>query len=414
MIFLYLRQNDINSHIAPIIPLGALLTTLRLAELPADLLQERKKNPEAQNTLPLLLLKGIMLKEILHLKGVIFRTIWLGCFILLASSMWAQQRAYVGSSFPRNEATNLQCNTFITVNLEFPAESQQVDPATLTPEAFLLYPEDQSHKKVKTRLAYNAEHQYIQITPRELLDEERAYILELTNTLVDDRGFSLKPFQLRFQTGLCSGEKKAAPPVAARGEEEEPEIAEDEGIPQPILHMTFFAAAMIGDSVDVRWETQREFMMADFTIDRSADRKEFMILDRVGSTGDSEEKQAYQWIDVNPMLGWNYYRLTFADIYGEIDQSDTVAIFREDISITETEVPKDGALDIRFVLKEQSTMAFILKNPRGKIVKRKAGLIKPMKDQLSVSLQGLRPGTYLALLRTPTHIVAEKIRINRP
>ena len=329
---------------------------------------------------------------------------WLGwLFIGLTMSM-AQQRAYITSSFPRNNANNLQCNTFVTLSLTFPSESKQLDPATLTPMGILLYPAQDDNKKIPADLSYNSELHFIKIVPRQLLASQTEYVLEITRGLVDDRGFSLRPFVLRFTTGVCAPEDL----VAARGEEE---VESPKEAVAPYSELATFTAFPAGDSMAIQWKTTREYMQSDFTIDRSVDGGDFFILDRVPSKGDSKRSQNYEWVDHNPMPGWNHYRLSIINVLGELNHSDTVSVFKQLIEFSEDEVPRNGDLSVRFIVPEKTTMAMILRSPKGEIVKRKAGVIYAGDHNQKISLGEVPPGNYLVIMRLPNLTVTHRILI---
>jgi len=328
------------------------------------------------------------------------------------SGIFAQERGFVTSSFPPNGSVKLPCNTFVSFSLYFPAESKQLDPATLDVNSLHLYEVDYPERRIKYDINYDVMNQYIQIIPKALLNSETTYAVEMTNSLVDDRGFSLKPFRMNFVTGVCQREDNA-PEVAERG----PEISETTGIDinqldAPYMDLTRFKAFMVADSVEIAWQTQLEFMFSDFTIDRSSDKKDFQILDRVPTIGDGQEERNYFWVDHEPAYGWNYYRLSLLDILGEVQQSDTVAVFNRLVAFGDTQLQKTDTLEMNFVLAEKTSMAFMMKSSQGEVVKRKAGFIYPGVQKLSIPVGDLKPGTYFAVLRTPDIVRAERIYIS--
>ena len=329
------------------------------------------------------------------------------CWLFIGFSVvMAQQRAYVTSSFPRNGANNLQCNTFITVSITFPSESKQLDPATLTSAAVVLYPALNPSDQIPADLSYNSELHFIKIVPRKLLETQTDYIIEITRGLVDDRGFSLRPFELRFSTGVC---QQAEDQIAIRGDTEE------KGFPKeaiaPYSKLAAFSAFPAGDSMAIQWKTSEEYMQSDFTIDRSSDKEDFFIMDRVPSKGDSKYVQNYEWVDTDPMPGWNYYRLSVINVLGELSHSDTVSVFRQLIEFEEDEIPRNGSLSVRFIVPEKTTMAMILRSAKGKIVKRKAGVIYAGDHSQDISLGDVPPGNYLVIMRLPNQTVTHKIQI---
>lgn len=348
----------------------------------------------------------ISMKEI---KSVAFFVLFFTIQLSL-SGLFAQERGFVTSSFPPNASENLPCNTFVSFSLYFPAESKQLDPATLDENSLRLYEAEFPDRRIKYDINYDVLNQYIQIIPKTLLNSETQYAVEMASSLVDDRGFSLKPFRMNFITGLCQrgGEEEE---ITERGSEEEEGI-DINNLTAPYMELSRFKAFVVADSVEIAWQTQLEFMFSDFTIDRSQDKKEFRIMDRVPTIGDGQEERNYFWVDNEPEYGWNYYRLSLLDILGEVEQSDTVGVFYRLVEFGDTRLQPSDTLEMNFVLAEKTTMAFMMKSSNGEVVKRKAGFIYPGKQKLSIPLEGLKAGTYFAVLRTPDIVRAERIYIS--
>ncbi|MEM6805757.1 MAG: Ig-like domain-containing protein [Bacteroidota bacterium] len=333
---------------------------------------------------------------------------WLIIFSLTLS---AQERGFVTSSFPSNGADNLPCNTFISFTFHFPSESKQLDPATLDENSLKMFELDYPERKIKYDINYDVLNQYVQLIPKSLFNSETTYVVELSASLVDDRGFSLKPFRMEFVTGICQREDNA-PEIAERGNEEEEKSGIDiNDLDAPYIDLSHFKAFVVADSVELAWQTQLEFMFSDFTVDRSQNRKDFQILDRVPTIGDGQEERNYFWVDLEPEYGWNYYRLSLLDILGEVQQSDTVGVFYRLVEFGETKLNKSDTLEMNFVLAEKTTMAFMMKSSEGEIVRRKAGFIYPGSQKLQIPIGDLKPGTYFAVLRTPDIVRAERVYV---
>lgn len=344
-------------------------------------------------------------KKMKELRSLAFFIIFMSI-----SGLFAQERGFVTSSFPPIGSDNLPCNTFVSFSLHFPAESKQLDPATLDENSLRLYEVDFPEKRIKYDINYDVLNQYIQLIPKTLLNSETTYAVEMASSLVDDRGFSLKPFRMNFVTGLCQrGEDETA--IAERGPEKKEGIDIND-LTAPYMELSRFKAFVVSDSVEIAWQTELEFMFSDFTVDRSQDKKEFQILDRIPTIGDGQEERNYFWVDNEPEYGWNHYRLSLLDILGEVEQSDTVSVFYRLVAFGDTRLQKADTLEMNFVLAEKTTMAFMMKSSDGEVVKRKAGFIYPGKQKLSIPLEGLKAGTYFAVLRTPDIVRAERVYIS--
>ncbi|MEZ4773008.1 MAG: Ig-like domain-containing protein [Bacteroidia bacterium] len=326
-------------------------------------------------------------------------------FIFFPASLFAQ-RPYISASFPRNGATNIECNSFISVSVQFPSEGKILDPVTLTPFSVRLFPKNEPSAAIAARLQYNPEFRTLTLTPMELLESRMAYVFEVTENLVDERGFGFMPYRLTFYTGDCLPEPEVAPDDSVS----EIFIAEDSVIP-PITWLDQWYAYRRGDSIEVRWRMVQEYMNADFTIDRSADGKVFEILDRVDSRGDSYTPQYYSWMDTLPNEGNNFYRLTLADIYGKLAYTDTISVFIRKVRFRKTTLKEGDPLYVDFVINQKTTMAFVLKSGADEILIRRAGAIPAGIQERAISLGDTPPGRYLAVLRTPEDTLIEEVLI---
>lgn len=314
------------------------------------------------------------------------------------------QRPYVTSSFPHNEAENLPCNTFIKANVFFPSEGKILDPVTFHDKSVRLYPKGNPNKVVEAERFYDEEHTFITLVPKEVLHPFTTYVFEVSEDLVDERGFGFLPFSLEFQTDGCDQK-----PTIARGDEipiEEEDVPESE-----VPDLMAFQADWMGDSVHLFWQTDRYWPLGELTLQYANTDMDFQEQHNVQVEGDIFRRQKFSWIDDAPVWGWNYYRLEFIGVNGEHFLTDTLKMFRPRVRFSQTEFSPNQTLSIEFLLEKTSTMAFILKTQSGKIVRRKAGMLPGGEQTLNISLQGISPGKYMAILRTRELTLAEVIRI---
>ncbi|MEZ4825276.1 MAG: Ig-like domain-containing protein [Bacteroidia bacterium] len=262
--------------------------------------------------------------------------------LLLVSHALFAQRPYISASFPRNGASNIECSTFISVSAWFPSEGKIIDPATLTPQAVQLYPKNEPESLIAARLQYNPEFRTLTVTPLEVLAPRTAYVFEINGSLVDDRGFGFMPFRLTFYTGDCLTEPEVAPADSA-----EEIILPEDSISTPITWLDRFYAYRRGDSIEVRWRMVQEYMNADFTVDRSVDKKEFDIMERIDSQGDSFTPQYYSWLDTLPNEGHNFSPTYPSDIYGKLAYTDTISVFIRKVAFKDRS-PRRRTTDRRF------------------------------------------------------------------
>ena len=339
------------------------------------------------------------------------------CVLLIFAGEILAQRPHVSGTFPRNGSQNLLCNTFVSVTLTFPSEGKTLDRLSIHGNSIKLLSEKNPDIFIPAELSYKEDINTLLLQPLEVLEPFTNYIFEITHFLQNERGESFMPFKMVFKTGDCLPEEE---PIAEVEPEPEPEIEPDtisgpeldeNGMPIPYIDLVAFKALYENDTVKISWRTYEEFMIADYTVDRSYDGDKFVIIDRISSQGDSKETQYYKWNDINQSPGPLYYRLTVADVYGKLYQSDTINLYVEDIRFAETSIRANSTLSVEFAVKEKTTMAFVLRSENNKIVKRRAGAVLPGDETFDISLEGIEPGRYMAVLQTATKTIIEQILI---
>ena len=321
------------------------------------------------------------------------------------------QRPYVLGSFPRNGAENLLCNTFISVTIFFPSEGKILDPVTLHQHSVKLYPASNPDHVIPSERSYNQEYQTLYLTPLAVLESRADYVFEITPDLVDERGFSFMPYKLHFKTGDCLPEKDSVIIAEPIPDTLAKDTVVETGPPVPFIDLVALKAQYSHDTVTVSWRTYTEFMMAGFHIERSYEGDKFVEVKKMESKGDSDTTQYYKWLDLKQTPGPIYYRLTVTDIYGKEYVSDTIEVYLEEIRFTETTLENSRELPIEFTVKDKTTMAFILRSESNQIVKRKAGAIPAGNQTYIISLDGVEPGRYVAVLQTGKHTIIEQILI---
>jgi hypothetical protein len=79
------------------------------------------------------------------------------------------------------------------------------------------------------------------------------------------------------------------------------------------------------------WQTASEINNAYFTIERSQNGQTFLPIGKVDGGGNTTGMADYRFIDENPLLGWNYYRLKQTDFDGTFSYSPVVTARYEPI-----------------------------------------------------------------------------------
>lgn len=97
--------------------------------------------------------------------------------------------------------------------------------------------------------------------------------------------------------------------------------------PLPI-ELTSFTVQLIDNSeASLNWITASETGNSHFTMERSADGINYETLAIILGAGDSRIERSYNYTDLKPTLGRNFYRLKQTDFSGEFEYSEIVSAF---------------------------------------------------------------------------------------
>lgn len=95
--------------------------------------------------------------------------------------------------------------------------------------------------------------------------------------------------------------------------------------PLPI-ELVYFKGEVIGENVQLTWETASELNNDFFTIERSSDAEVWDELMQVAGAGTSNKTNNYQVQDGRPISGTSYYRLKQTDFDGHFEYSSIVSV----------------------------------------------------------------------------------------
>ncbi|WP_421978868.1 T9SS type A sorting domain-containing protein [Roseivirga seohaensis] len=99
----------------------------------------------------------------------------------------------------------------------------------------------------------------------------------------------------------------------------------------PIVLLSFNAYPSKG-SINLQWVTAIEENNQLFTIERSADGKEFTPVLFVEGAGTTTATRSYSISDLNPVLGRSYYRLKQTDFNGQFEYSEVISVVYEGVN----------------------------------------------------------------------------------
>ena len=141
------------------------------------------------------------------------------------------------------------------------------------------------------------------------------------------------------------------------------------------IELLTFTAAPNGNKVAINWQTVTETNNQYFTIERSADGKNFSELTRLNSVapnGNSTSLLSYQFFDESPFSGASYYRLKQTDYNGKFAYFNMVSVdFLKSKNITFTVYPNPnlGEFTVNFAgIENNHEVQIILSDEFGKEV----------------------------------------------
>lgn len=187
-------------------------------------------------------------------------------------------------------------------------------------------------------------------------------------------------------------------------------IAEIENICDVALPVKLakFKGDLLDNTVSLSWVTTEEYGSAKFGVERSSDMKEFVSIGEILAAGNSKSNQNYQFLDLAPVSGNNYYRLKQLDLDGRFEYSRTISVANSEKTVAFELLgnPVQHG-EIRFLLKNQDPTQVQLTNLKGESVKFslvKEGNVYMVKPQAE-----LGTGLYLLSLKSRQGHITKKV-----
>lgn len=161
----------------------------------------------------------------------------------------------------------------------------------------------------------------------------------------------------------------------------------------------------LNKTVQIQWKTSWEKSNGYFVIERSSDARKFVALGSIEGKGTISSLSSYTYLDYNPNIGLNYYRIKQVDKGGELvgySYSRVVSVDNPTDGDDEIRVfPNPSSSSISIELMTSSTIkSWSFVNVKGAVLKRGA--------ETSISLEGLPSGEYLLNVITKDGQVYQK------
>lgn len=114
------------------------------------------------------------------------------------------------------------------------------------------------------------------------------------------------------------------------------------------VELTSFEANVVEESVVLDWETATELDNDYFQIERSLDGEKFIPLGKVRGAGTTPLAQRYDFVDLTPNAGVNYYRLKQVDFDGGFEFSKTISVQMKSDKVS-TKIYPSPATDVLYI-----------------------------------------------------------------
>ena len=159
-----------------------------------------------------------------------------------------------------------------------------------------------------------------------------------------------------------------------------------------------FTAVARDRQVDLAWKTATEQDNAYFEVERSVDGLQFEVLGKVAGAGNSTSIQQYQFVDVAPVAGDNFYRLRQVDFDGGYQYSPVVAIvWTAKGELQLSPVPVTDRLKISLPEPQLENAHYVIYDYSGQIVR--ASTLLELPTALEIDVLSLPKGMYLLQLQ---------------
>ena len=166
------------------------------------------------------------------------------------------------------------------------------------------------------------------------------------------------------------------------------------------VEVTQFQVSAVDSKIFVNWKTVSEINTDYFTVERSANGKDWKLVTTLKAAGHSDLVQTYVCEDANPMAGTVYYRLSETDLNGNTRIHAMRAVkCKASANITAWPLPNQGNILNFSGINEVENFSVQIADINGKIVSKTA-----LDANGSSTINYLAPGIfYLNVVNTTTN-----------
>ncbi len=157
-----------------------------------------------------------------------------------------------------------------------------------------------------------------------------------------------------------------------------------------------FRGTLQEKEITLDWSTASESNNDFFLLERRNAQGKFEVLTKMPSQGNSVFTQAYNFIDQQPLVGTNYYRLSQTDLDGSQKELQTIAIdYFDRLSVGISPNPLDGNLLQTQITSEENGRAQLrVMDLTGQLKDQRVMDVERGVSQVEWALENLAPGVY--------------------
>jgi len=181
------------------------------------------------------------------------------------------------------------------------------------------------------------------------------------------------------------------------------------GVADLPIELKSYSANYIKEHSDVRvaWTTSSETNNHFFTVERSEDGMNYVVLGTVPGAGNSSEPLDYSLIDNNPLPGTSYYRLKQTDYNGNFKYNGTVVVNCPFISNLTVFSDKSGSA-FHFYTEQESPVQADIYNMQGSLISTNLLTDLHRGENEQKLMTSLPTGLYILTLREGSQVVTRK------
>lgn len=167
-----------------------------------------------------------------------------------------------------------------------------------------------------------------------------------------------------------------------------------------------FSGKKVEDAVQLYWQTATETNNDFFTLERSADGRNFEAITTVQGAGTTSIASNYSYLDKTPNAGVNYYRLWQTDFDGQRENLGTITLnvdFTDKIHLFPN--PVDGeVINLSYEAPEDRSVELMLRDIAGRMLWTTSRAMSEGVNLVPITLPDLLAGVYILQIRESNNL----------